>query len=73
MVKRNSKRKANSLTSSAKETTKVGIATIVGQGVVGSIGAQVPGSIGSVRTVNTALGLVNVGQLAKTAKRITKF
>lgn len=55
---------------SAKETMKVGITSIVGQSVIGTLGSKVPGSLSSVKTINAGLQLTNVGQLAKTAKKI---
>ena len=66
------KKKTNKLMKAVKNTIGVGVSTMVGSSVVGGISASVPGSAGAKNTINSSFQLLNIGQLAKNAKTITK-
>ena len=69
MTKR--KRKSNKHLKLAKETIGVGVASIAGQVVVGTISSRAGSkSLNTVKTINSGLQLTNVGQLAKVGKNI---
>lgn len=63
------KNKENSLMREMKNTMKLGVGSMAGMGAMGAM-ASVPGmpaaAVGVQRTANLGLGLLNVGQLAKT-------
>ena len=64
------KRKKGKLNKLASDNIKLGVTSMVGQNVVGVLGSKTPGSLNTVRTINTSLHLTNVGQLVKTARKI---
>jgi len=69
------KRKTNSYMDLAKETVGVGVATGVGQSVLGSL-AAVPGAPGAAQTglttASAGLNLVATGQLARVGMGLAK-
>lgn len=69
-MKKKEKSYQDKLMEQAKGTLKLGTVTTVGSGVIGTIGGMVPGSEGSVSTINAALNLSNIGNLANIGMNI---
>jgi len=69
-------KKKNSMISAAKETMGVGVASMAGYGVMGSMGS-IPGMPAGASNVTNIAGaglqLANVGQLAKTGMGLTSM
>lgn len=56
----------------AMSNIKVGATTMVGQGLIGGISSMVPGSAKAANTINSGLGLINVGMFANTGIELAK-
>ena len=67
-------KKRNNLLKSAKDTTKLGLATMTGNLALGKI-AAVPGmpaaGVNTLATISSGLNLLNIGQMGKNAMTIT--
>ena len=61
------------LMASAKNTIGLGILTGAGSGIMGSMGQMVPGSGAVGGSVNAALGLANVGNLASVGMQVARM
>ena len=66
------KKQSNSLLESAKDTTKLGLTSMVGMGALSSMSKVTPGSADIAKTAGIGLNLVNVGNVANIGLNMSK-
>jgi hypothetical protein len=63
----------NMVNKAYKDTMKLGIASMAGSSVLGAMGGVTGAPAGIANTANAGLGLLNVGQLAKTGMGVANM